>query len=139
LESLESHGVWPRVAGVAVAGLLRSLFGEFAVGDPVGSQQVIQFAIGCLENWLVRVGHGMVSAEVHGLPVVVVASLRHECGFFGGFDAHQIVHYELIFFDLGLGSIGLQIRYGWVEPVTSGDVLSNFTHRKLTSDPSVVN
>lgn len=139
MESLESHGVWPGVAGVAVAGLLRSLFGEFAVRGPVGSQQVIQLAIGCLENWLVKVGHGMVSAEVHGLPVVVVASLRHECGFFGGFDAHQIVRYELVGFDLGLGSIGLPIRFVWVEPLTSGHVLSNFTHRKLTSDPSVVN
>jgi hypothetical protein len=81
----------------------------------------------------------MVSAEVHGLPVVVVASLRHECGIFGGFDARQIVHYELVVFNLGLGSIGLPIRFSWVEPVTSGDVLSNFTLRKLTSDPSVVN
>jgi hypothetical protein len=68
------------------------VFGEFAVWGPVGSQKVIQFAIGCLENWQVRVGHSTVSAEVHGLPVVVVASLRHECGFFGGFDAHRIVH-----------------------------------------------
>lgn len=35
--------------------------------------------------------------------------------------------------------MGLPIGFGWVEPVSSGNVLSNFSHRKFTSDPSVVN
>jgi hypothetical protein len=88
LESLEARRVLAAVADVAVAGLLGSLILELFIASPVGFQEVTLFAVGCFEYWLARVGHCTVSREVHGLPVVVVAGLRHECGFFGRFDSH---------------------------------------------------